>query len=381
MVKRSITLSLIFGICFLLLLFFYNKKPVSNYNDFNEIKIKLEDSEVLDSSTINSAFESGYKIEKYVFQLPEIATRTHEARILDIAEQTVYHNTIYYKVIHGIPMSNDADAVDVYTLNRINGDIQLIYQTDSSFGIGYLNEFRCNEQYLFWVHLYDSGWKIYKMNLASRQPVIIRECQFKPGTIMPSLSVSNEYVSWYEKHEQDDTFDLMLYSISEDEILVVSSNCLLKSPYKRAHIRESTLTYLTQNESGIQIEIYDLNTLKKQYLILPKDCQIENVYSNGNITVWHENYKTSSIFIYDHQEEKLYSTEEYVFSIDLIGQNIFVNTGEEILAYNIQNKSKYFLTRPETDQRYIMATVTSDQKYIAYNQISNDTVETLIIEP
>lgn len=367
---------------FILILFIYNQTHTVNRNFSEEIIIDLNKVEKLESPSINSHLTAAdkYKIEKYTFQRPQIQTRTEEPRDLVVGEQTAYGDTIYYKIVHDIPMSVVADAVDMYALDKISGDVQLIYQTDSSFGIGYLNEFRCNNKYLFWVQLYDKGWKIYKMDLTSKRPILIREGKTFPGSILPSLSVSNEYVSWFEKNVEEDSFDLMLYSINEDELVVLSSGPVLKTPYDRAYIRDNTLAYLSEDVRGVKIEICDLETLETKTLLLPKDAQVENVYSNGKVTAWFENFKTSSIFVYDHFKHKLYSTEEYIFSMDLIEQSIFINTGDEIIAYDLKHKSRHLLVESNSQQRYIMATVTSDNKFIAYSDMSDGSVETTIVE-
>lgn len=380
MLKNKAIIAILFFLACLLMLLIYNQRIASKQDFANEIIINLEDAEKLNLSVVgnNSKNDSKYGVYKYNFPLPHIETRSQESRIVSIGEQTAFGNNIYYKIMHDIPMSNVADAADIFALDRNSGNIQLIYQTDSNFETGWICDFKCNDKYLFWLHFYGTIWRIYKMPLTSPQPILVKE---GGGTILPSLSVSNEYVSWFEKDDKNSSPHLMLYSINEDQTMLVSANPTLKSPYKRADIRGNHLTYLSEDPRGIKIKILNLNEMSTREILLPKDARVEDVYSNGHLTVWYENFKKSAIFVYDHLERKLYTMEEHIFSLDLIDQSIFVNTRDKIIVYDFNDKSKHILTESNPEQRYYMAIVTSDNNFIAFNNAPDNAVETTIIEP
>ncbi|HHW06192.1 MAG TPA: hypothetical protein GXX34_01445 [Clostridia bacterium] len=173
---------------------------------------------------------------------------------------------------------------------------------------------------------------------------------------------------------------MVVCSIDKEQPIILSSSPGANIPCERAHIRDNTLAYWSEDASGVTIHVCNLETLNTQTLLLPRDARVENAYSNGKITAWFENYYSTSIFIYDHAKHALYSIEEYVFSIDLVDRTVLINTGDSIIAYDLDNNSRHVLIEPNSQQRYIMARVTSDNKFIAFSDMPDGSVETTIVE-
>ncbi|SHJ89557.1 hypothetical protein [Paramaledivibacter caminithermalis] len=371
----------------LIVIFFYSiisgcegNDIITNTNNTNIVNLTNRFEECIDISNKFSSIKSKGKyfkkfdINEYVLPLPEGG---------EIGDQTVYKNKIYYVVTYSRKMSNFAKKVEIYSYDINNNNNNLIYQYENSSKDIYINELRANEKYLFWTILTpDNSWNLYRLSLEDKSTKVIRTSKNTHSKIPPVITLTNNYLCWYETINKNENiyFVLKIYFINEDVIKTISDNVYLTSPYARAFIRNNILTYLTQNNEGININIYNIKNDQNKILIIPANKKIQNVISNERFTVWHENYTKTNIYVYDHKLDKFFlinskENSHNIFAIDLLGSYVFVNASDinNIFCLDIDTKEKINLTNTlNNNNGYIFTRVTAENNFIAQNSNHKD---------
>lgn len=123
-------------------------------------------------------------------------------------------------------------------------------------------------------------------------------------------------------------------------------------------------------------------------MIIPPKTKVTNAISNGKYTVWHEDYRDTNIYVYDHSLDELFlinskHKSQHLFALDLCKNYIFINDSKEdnIFLFDIKSKEKLNLTNNfnNNDNVYTLTTITSDEKFIAQNH-TKEGVKCLLVE-
>jgi hypothetical protein len=377
-IKKILLLLIIF--CYFLIYGCEGNNVLLNTNNTNIVNLTNRFEEYIDISNKFSTLNSGdnylkkFNINEYVLPVPEGG---------EIGDQTVYGNKIYYVVTYSRKMSNFAIKVEIYSYDINNHNTNLIYEYENPSQDIYINELRANEKYLFWTILTpDNSWDLYKLTLEDKSTKVIRTSKNTHSKIPPVITLTNNYLCWYETINKNENiyFALKIYLINENVIKTISDNVYLTSPYTRAFIRNNIVTYLTQNNEGININVYNIKSDQNKILLIPTNKKIQNVISNERFTVWHENYTKTNIYVYDHKLDKLFlvnskENSHNIFAIDLLENYVFINASDinNIFCLDINNKEKINLTSTlNNNNGYIFTRVTAENKFIAQNSNHKD---------
>jgi len=327
---------------------------------------------------------SGIDVREHILPIPQNG---------EIGDEAVFGDIIYYSVLYMENMSNYANRVEIYSYNTENKDTNKIYEYKNFNDLFYLNELKATDDKLYWNMISSDGigWEIYEFDLISMQTKAIHSSNVSNPINIPSLTISNQLLAWYEIYKGDayDEVSLVIYSFETREVESNNDQIHLFSPYDRAFIRDDFLTYLTLNEDNIIVNVWDTINGNIQELEFEIGTRILNIRSNGEITVWHENYGESDVYVYDHISNELYliSSEDdatRIFSIDLFDDFVLINDKKtkKIYGVNIINKKIFDFTREiqGVTSNYIMSGISADNQFKTVNKTSENEIFCLVFE-
>ncbi|MCT4688357.1 hypothetical protein [Vallitalea sp.] len=237
----------------------------------------------------------------------------------EIFDYSYVDDKIYYIVVYD-SFSEYVNDIDIYCYNIKDKNTSLIYNYHDDNINKFMCDLRATKEYLFWIDLYGDKpyWRLNKMTLADGEIDIIRKYEDSNSTSPPAISISKNWVSWYELPEgSEDIYtdnNLLLYSIKDDSVILLQEKVYRASPYYEAPICDNFITYLTANkDKTLSINQYNLDT--KETFEINTNSDIDERYiidymSNGSYIVWHDgNYKTliePHLFVHDLKLCKTY---------------------------------------------------------------------------
>ncbi|MGF7057593.1 hypothetical protein [Brassicibacter mesophilus] len=281
-----------------------------------------------------------------------------------IADHTICNNTVYYVVTDNVK-SDFHTKFKIYKFDIKTAESYDIFQMNDIKKPSYISEIHANANFLFW-EVVDSNynWKIYKLDLNDLSADIIRcSDDLNNSLIEPIMTISDNYLAWYESiGTSGDNYEerIVLYDINKNILEILDNEVDLDgNPYKRPYLMNNKLTYIDRDEDEYIIKIYDLNSQETD-ILLP-GTKLACVLSNGNITVWMDDYYNSNVYVYDHTLKKLnlIEKEQSILSVDIINNDLLItyikdNSYSNIYYLDLSSNIKINLTNSKTNVVYCL---------------------------
>lgn len=348
---------------------------------FEGTQIELTNFEHHDSPDISPV---QYKVDEY---------KLNSDDGYSIYDQTAYGDKIYY-IMAEENMGVLYESVEIFVHDVKENTTNVLYKHSGDEPVIFA-ELRATENYLFYVELYAGKFIIKKHNLSTNQASIIHSSEQANALNTPLLSHNEKYVAWFEntlaENDNDERTSLYLYSIAEENLSVIEEDVTFQADFSRPNIRGNHLVYRATypGDEINKINIVNLETNETQSILIPG--KVQNILSNGEITVWHEDYHQANIYYYDHLKEEVYmihskKSNELIFAIDLLKNNILVNFSEDstgnhnIYTYNVETQTSTNLTQNEAESTgYYLTNITADEKFIAQSG-DIESIQTLLMQ-
>ena len=339
---------------------------------FEETQIELTDFEHRDSPDLSPV---QYKVDQY---------KLYAEDGYSIWDQTAYGDNIYY-IMAEDNMGILYESIQIFVHDIKENTTDLLYEHSGDESV-MLSELRATENNLFFVEGHVGKSMIKKIDLTTNQVSVIHSSEQSDAV----LSNNVDYVAWFEVNNDEKTA-LYIYSIADEDLRVIEEDLALQPDFSRPNIRGNHLVYrATHPDDGInKINIVNLETNETESILIPG--KVQNVFSNGGITVWHEDYYQANIYYYDHLKEEvkmIHSKEadEMIFAIDLLQNDVLVNFSEDstgnhnIYAYNLETQTSTNLTQNESESTgYYLTDVTADEKFIAQS-VDIESIQTVLMQ-
>ena len=174
----------------------------------------------------------------------------------------------------------------------------------TKFTIGdsdFFSELVISDDLLFWV-IEDTvgGWSINKYGLKTKIFDVIRDDSQSKSTLPICLNASDNYITWfeYDMEHNNDTAELYSYYIKNEEIVLISNKIKLFTPYDRTYIRNDSVTFVEEILGNVQLVNYSLtDDIELSKIEIDRDLQVLNPVTLNEITVWHDGFGESKIYI------------------------------------------------------------------------------------
>jgi hypothetical protein len=238
----------------------------------------------------------------------------------------------------------------------------------------FVNELTGTKEDLFWVEL-GTDWKIKRYSLTSKEISTVKSSDDRSQVIM--LSSGDRCISWFEALPEGKTA-LYVYDTEKDKIKTVSEEIMLQSPYTRARIQDSVVTYVTKPGDSYIVNAYNLKTEELTARINVGREYPGNPAGNREYLTWCLEPFYGNIDLYAYNTEKderiqlnRMTDSTYVFSYDMIGHLIFINDRDtnNIICLDMKTGTKSNLTAGlGAEHLYIFGQATHNLSYIAYEQ-------------
>lgn len=240
----------------------------------------------------------------------------------EIWDYALAENDLIYVVGYDKKMALSAYKFEIYRYDISKSTNELLYTCDKE-GFVVLNEMVCNDTNMFWVEeTYEEGHDyttLYSMNLNTKEINILRRLRLMEEIYNPiCLSISTNYLTWYESKEESSdneklSHKINVYNISNNSFEPVEiSNIICFSPYVRPDIYDNNITFMTETRNdSIIINRYNLVTQENISVALPKNIKLVDCSSNSNYFLWYESYNVGNrnYYLYNYNNMKLYKID------------------------------------------------------------------------
>lgn len=262
------------------------------------------------------------------------------------------------------------DKCDLVKIDIQSGKETVAYSFDTSKHL-FVNELTGTKEDVFWVEL-GEDWKIKRYNLTSEELATVKSSDDRSQPIL--LSSGENCISWFETLPDGRTA-LYVYDIEKDKIKTISEEVALVSPYTRARIQDSIITFVTKPEDSYIVNAYDLKTEEFTAQIDVGQKYIDDSNGNREYLTWclEPFYGNIDLYAYDIERgegiqfnRKEDSTD--VFSYHIINHLILINDRDtdNILCLDMKNGTKSNLTAGlRGEHSYFFGQVTPNLSYIA----------------
>ena len=295
------------------------------------------------------------------------------------AREVCSNNDYIYYIV------DENDCIDIVKLDTSKKNREVIYKHKAESNVNIL-ELQAIDDYLIWVeNPTDYNWKIVKYNLIKNEKSIVRTFEQSNNSFVPAcLNANDAFLSWYESsYNNENVLDetLVIYNIKTNEIIKKNSY-LYGNPYLRAYIRDDYVSYITKEDNSYYINIYNLITKDVEKI----NCisKVAKVISNGEFTVWMDDYDYRNIHVYDSKDKSYNKIEGSLnlFTFMLIHNNLYIsyledddgfaniysfdlitNTKTNITKNNNKNTS-YYLSKLNADNRLLYEKVDNEKRVI-----------------
>lgn len=222
----------------------------------------------------------------------------------------------------------------------------------------FVNELTGTKEDLFWVELGEE-WKIKRYNLISKEVSIVKSSDDQSQVIM--LSSGERCISWFEALPEGKAA-LYVYDMEQDKLKSISEEVMLQSPYTRACIQDSIVSYVTKPEDSYIVNAYNLNTEELIAQIDVGQGYPGNPAGNQEYLTWCLSpfYYNADLYAYDLRkgigtQNNRMSDSTSIFSYDLIGHFILINDRDtnNILCLDMKNGTKANLTVESWSRTFI----------------------------
>lgn len=268
---------------------------VSNFNDVTEINIT-------DSANEKNLVKEELSMLKY--ELEE--TTGNDIDLLEYAQNS---ENVYYTKCYYIPMTIYTYYAEVYCYNIESKTHTLIYQKEN---ISNLNELRANDDYVVWVEYipegegFDYSVMLYDSKSGDVSNIATINSDYI-GEIC--LSISKNYVTWYEYYYNEERVEVSIYDINDKSTYQLENeDIVLFYPYERLDIVDDGITFFTKNDEGnVEVNRYNIKDKTTFSLVIEEEMEFAGCMSNQDYIGWFTNYNNGRYYFYHMDSDKIYT--------------------------------------------------------------------------
>ena len=283
----------------------------------------------------------------------------------DYRDICYYKNQVYYIYDNSINSYNVDTKKNkkLYTYNDIKENF-------------YINELCVNNEFLLWVEINsDNESNLIKYNKNNDSIMVIRESTQSKSIIPICLTISNSNVAtWYESEYNEKTEELneriIIYDLEKDTIIEKKAY-LHGNPYLRPYIENNNIAYPFKENNKNFIDIYNIKikTSKKIECV----SEIAKMISNGEYTIWLDNYNDRNIYIYDNTNDSYEMIEGSlnIFTFTLINDILYISYTRDQHGYpniesiNLKTREQksvtnndninniYYISKPNVENKFM----------------------------
>lgn len=195
------------------------------------------------------------------------------------------------------------------------------------------------------------------------------------------MNANDDFIVWYEslynETKEDVDEKLVIFNIKVKSIIEINVD-LMGNPYLRPYIREKYVSYITKQNAVYYINIYNLYTENIERI--PCISKVAKLMSNGDFTVWLDDYDYRNIYIYNHNTKsylKINGTLN-LYTFILINNMIYISyTKDEsgfanIYSYNLEDSVTVNITKNNEKSSYFYIIKPSNDSELSYQKVGEN---------
>lgn len=270
----------------------------------------------------------------------------------ELGDITIWGNKVYYIVeyLKALGQANAAEISNIYELDIVSGENKLIYEYKHT-DVAWINELRADEQCLYWTEVGEKQYNLIRFHLttgkAEKIHSVYNESIYQPMV----LGGSNEYFSWYEYDPEGKNFNLMFYHLKEQSLASLKGKRLFFDTFDRPSIYQDHALVVKEAGDQISFNLFDLERQSEsQKFDISKAIGCAFPQVSEKYIIWRSSYGENNIYVYHLPYKEVYQLDFSklgirVFSAHLSDHLLYINTNEDLLICNLEERNYGFLTK------------------------------------